>query len=243
MTPDNLLWKADKRKKGGGSNVCAACFKENHRAASERRRAGWRQQNTKRYDKVRGRKYRGPNQLTEDVAWRIINEELNKVEAVVLAKKFAPTIAAGRLRFTLEPYRDLHDDEVDREVQNILEVVDKLGATGKKNPLAHLNVKPDAERAWDRFDKALKASANASTPKERKENPPPNCVGREAEFVDYDEDDLPTAEEAYRLCHGDESMPKCPLLELCAVWAEQERPAYGVWAGEVFLNGEIVNNE
>jgi hypothetical protein len=230
MTPENLLWKVDKRKKDGGSNVCAACFKENHRAASERRRAGWRAQNTKRYDKVRGRKYRGPNQLTEDVAWRIINEELNGVKAVALAEKFAPTIASGRIRFTSQPSRVPCEDEVLREVRNILEVVDKLGVTGKKNPLAHLNVKPDAERAWDRFNKALELARLTG------ENQP-NCQDRPAEFVDFDEEDLPTAEEAYRLCYG------CPLLELCASYAEQERPAWGVHAGSVWAAGEIVNNE
>jgi len=230
MTSDNLLWKADKRKKGGGSNVCAACFKENHRAASERRRAGWRQQNTKRYDKVRGRKYRGPNQLTEDVAWRIINEELNEVEAVVLAEQFAPTIAAGRLRFTSNKNREPTELEVAAEVKLIVEAANKLSASAKKNPLAHLNVKPDAERAWDRFDKALEQARLTGVNV-------PNCQDRPAEFVDYDEDDLPTAEEAYRLCYG------CPLLDLCATYAEQERPAWGVHAQEVWVAGEIVNNE
>lgn len=230
LTPDNLYWKTDKRHAQGGSNVCLACFKENHRAASERRRRRSRMYSERRYDKIRGRKYRGPNQLVDDAAGEIISLEVSGADALRVAENYATTIAAGRLRFTRDKDRKPTSAEVAAEVDRILEAANKLSASAKKNPLAHLNVKPDAERAWDRFNKALEKARLTG------ENVP-NCQDRPAEFVDYDEDNLPTAEEAYMLCAD------CPLLELCASYAEQERPAWGIHAQEVWNAGEIVNNE
>lgn len=142
--------------------------------------------------------------------------------------RFGTLISRARLRRNVGP-KDF-DTQFARASDEMWKAVDSLMAVEKKNPLKHLNVKPDAERAWDRFDKALEQARVTGVNE-------PNCQDRPAEFVDFDEDNLPTAEEAYRLCHG------CPLLELCSVWAEQERPAWGVWAGEVWVNGEIVNNE
>lgn len=231
MLEANVMWKPDKRLKSGGTKVCAACHRENHRLASERRRAGWRNQNAKRYDKVRGRKYRGPNQLVQDAALRIISEDLDGDNALRVAKDFAYRVAAGRLRFTKERDREPTEAEVEREVLGILEVVTEVANSAKKNPFKHLHVKPEAEAAWDRFNAALNKAAESGVNV-------PNCRNRSAEFVDYDENDLPSAEDAYRMCHGDESNPRCPVLELCAMYAEQDRPAWGVWAGAVFLNGE-----
>jgi hypothetical protein len=230
LTPDNLYWKVDKRHAQGGSNVCLACFKENHRAASERRRQRSRMYSERRYDKVRGRKYRGPNQLVDDAASEIISLEVSGADALRVAESYATTIAAGRLRFTRDRDREPTLAEVAAEVDRILEAANKLSASAKKNPLAHLNVKPDAERAWDRFNKALEEARLTG------ENVP-NCQDNPAPYADYDDEEIPSAEEAHALCFD------CPLIALCSSYAEQERPAWGVWSGEPWAYGEIVNNE
>ncbi len=123
------------------------------------------------------------------------------------------------------------DVELMKAVQQIDEKVEELMAAAGKNPLKHLHVKPGAERAWDRFNKALSDAANAATPEERRKHPLPNCHGKPELYSDYDDDSIPTEEEAYALCFA------CPLIELCAAFAEEEQPAWGVWAGEVFGSG------
>lgn len=52
-----------------------------------------------------------------------------------------------------------------------------------------------------------------------------NCVGREDEFVDYEEP--PTDEQAAALCAS------CPVFDLCAAYAKVGHPAWGVWGGKV----------
>lgn len=123
------------------------------------------------------------------------------------------------------------DVELVKAVEQIDAKVEEMVAADKKNPLKHLHVKPGAERAWDRFNKALSDAANAATPEERRKHPLPNCHGKPELYSDYDDDSIPTEEEAYALCFG------CPLIELCAAFAEEEQPAWGVWAGEVFGSG------
>lgn len=137
-------------------------------------------------------------------------------------------IARVRMQYLPERPESPTEQMLDAARELISKAVEDEFGVDKKNPFKHLHVKPDAEKAWERFDKALRRTAETG------ENVP-NCQGRSAEFVDYDDDDLPTAEDAYRMCYG------CPLIELCANYAEQERPAWGVHAGEVWISGEIVN--
>lgn len=172
-----------------------------------------------------------PKRLAHEAAARVVGG----AEICNTFDRFGTLISRARLNRNVGP-KDF-DTQFARASDDIWKAVDGLMAVEKKNPLKHLNVKPDAERAWDRFDKALERARLTGKNE-------PNCQDRPAEFADFDEENLPTAEQAYRLCHGDGlTTPKCPLLELCSVWAEQERPAWGVWAGEVWVNGEIVNNE
>jgi hypothetical protein len=173
--------------------------------------------------------YMAPRKLAKEAAVRIVGG----AEILGTMDRFGTLIARARLRRrpTIEPASaEEFEAQFTRASDDMWKAVDRLMAAEKKNPLAHLNVKPDAERAWDRFNKALEQARLTG------ENVP-NCQDRPAEFVDYDEEGLPTAEEAYRLCYG------CPLLELCATYAEQERPAWGVHAQGVWVAGEIVNNE
>ena len=86
--------------------------------------------------------------------------------------------------------------------------------------------------------KLTKRQQLASTPLERKlDSDKPNCEGRSAEFIDYDEADEPLSEVAYRMCDG------CPMLVECARFANAYRPPVGVWGGQVWRNGKVVKND
>lgn len=52
-----------------------------------------------------------------------------------------------------------------------------------------------------------------------------NCLGREAEFIDYEEP--PSAAKAQAMCD------RCPVFDLCDTYAKVGHPAWGVWAGSV----------
>lgn len=171
--------------------------------------------------------YQAPRKLATAAAMEV----LEGAEIGATFDRFGTLIARARLRQrpTIEPATaEEFEAQFARACDDMWKAIDVLMAAEKKNPFKHLHVKPDAEKAWERFDKALRLATETG------ENVP-NCQGRSAEFVDYDDDDLPTAEDAYMMCYG------CPLIELCANYAEQERPAWGVHAGEVWISGEIVN--
>lgn len=65
--------------------------------------------------------------------------------------------------------------------------------------------------------------------------PQPDCAGRPAEFVDY-EYPLPSAEDAAASCE------RCPLLELCAAHARKRRPSWGIYGGQVWIEGRQAHN-
>ena len=65
----------------------------------------------------------------------------------------------------------------------------------------------------------------------------PNCKGRSAEFVDYHEDFEPTPEKAYEMCGG------CVMLVECGRFANAYRPPVGVWAGQVWRDGKVVQSD
>jgi hypothetical protein len=171
--------------------------------------------------------------MIAEVAQQIVDSALEKTEAEKLVTLKAGLVAHARLmrRPTSEPATaEQFEAEFARASDEMWKAVDRLMAAEKKNPLAHLNVKPDAERAWDRFNKALEKARMTG-------KNVPNCQDNPAPYADYDDEEIPSAEEAYALCFD------CPLIALCSSYAEQERPAWGVWAGESWAYGEIVNNE
>jgi len=65
----------------------------------------------------------------------------------------------------------------------------------------------------------------------------PNCKDRSAEFVDYSEDFEPSPAVAYEMCRG------CPMMVQCGRFASAYRPPVGVWAGQVWRNGKVVEND
>lgn len=171
--------------------------------------------------------FHAPRKLAREAASRV----MEGAEICSTFDRFGTLIARARLRQrpTIQPASD-EEFEVQfaRATDDMWKAVDALVAAEKKNPFKHLHVKPDAEKAWERFDKALRLAAETG------ENVP-NCQGKSDLYSDYDDDSIPTAEEAYEMCAG------CPLAALCGAYAEEERPAWGVWSGSVFIAGEVVS--
>lgn len=58
------------------------------------------------------------------------------------------------------------------------------------------------------------------------------CYGNPAPYIDYDEEDPPTKEEAFLMCSG------CEMLVECGRFAAASKPYMGVWGGEVYYDGK-----
>lgn len=59
--------------------------------------------------------------------------------------------------------------------------------------------------------------------------PQPYCSDRPDEYVDYDEDSIPSEEEAAAMC------APCPLRDLCLDNARRTQPGWGVWGGVAWV--------
>lgn len=64
----------------------------------------------------------------------------------------------------------------------------------------------------------------------------PFCKNNPGDYVDYSEDREPTPAMAYEMCVG------CPMLMECARFANAYRPPVGVWGGQVWRNGKVVED-
>jgi len=110
------------------------------------------------------------------------------------------------------------DDKVTRKA-------DKLIQEGKDDKgFAYLMLGARANRANNALWKAYRSND-------------PKCTGREDLYVDYDEDNPPTPDEAYLMCEG------CPVLVECARFANAYKPPIGVWGGQVWKDGNIGGND
>lgn len=65
----------------------------------------------------------------------------------------------------------------------------------------------------------------------------PHCRGRYSEFTDWELEDAPTPEQAQDLC------APCVLKELCLERAEASPPAWGVWGGYVWIDGQKMEGQ
>jgi len=171
---------------------------------------------------IQNRLYGSPLKAIQEAA----DQVLEGAEIGRTFNHWAPIVARRRMLNKASRIAGLAEDEryeaeYDKAIDQMWAKVDAGMSGGKKDSLRHLNVKKGAERAWDRFDRALALASETGVNK-------PNCAGKPGLYSDYDDDSLPTAEQAYELCFG------CPLLALCASYAEQEQPKWGVWAGEVW---------
>ena len=103
------------------------------------------------------------------------------------------------------------------------EKADNLIRAGKdQQALNYLKLAKRADRASDALEKAM----GSRTPK---------CADNPGPYIDYDEDNPPSKEEAYKLCRS------CPVLMECARFANALRPEVGVWGGEVYQAGKIIH--
>jgi hypothetical protein len=228
MVADNVFWRLDKRRAGGGHWACRECYLENKRLASQRLREKVKRANNKRKSPVRRQKYRGPNQLVDEAAQKVALEAVTPEDVERIIEGYVLRIAAGRLRFTADRSREPTVEELAAARKQIMEAVGKLAKDESKKPWSYLQVKPEARAAWDAFNAKLEKARNTGLGL-------PNCEDNPKPFMDYDDDDLPTSEEAATLCYG------CPLLAECGLYVELERPVWGVWAGDVWSLGEVVN--
>lgn len=102
------------------------------------------------------------------------------------------------------------------------ERADKMIEEGKEDSaLSYLKMAKRAEKAAESLYSAM----------ERTE---PNCADNPGPYVDYDEDNPPTKNQAYLMCAF------CPVLVECARFANVYRPEIGVWGGEVYQAGKVL---
>lgn len=95
------------------------------------------------------------------------------------------------------------------------------GTQGKYTGLNYLKLNKRSQRAWE----PLEAKFDRTKSK---------CYKNPGPYIDYDEDDVPFASTAYKLCEG------CPMLVECARFAAAYKPVIGVWGGEVYIDGKVV---
>lgn len=60
------------------------------------------------------------------------------------------------------------------------------------------------------------------------------CYRNPRPYIDYEEWNTPSPNQAFQLCKG------CPLMVECARFASAYKPVVGVWGGEVWENGKVV---
>lgn len=100
---------------------------------------------------------------------------------------------------------------------------DEMIGTGKEdNALMYLKLNKRAERMSD----ALQAAMLRNKAK---------CADNPGPWIDYEEEDAPTKENAYKMCVG------CPVLVDCDRFAVASRPEVGVWGGQTWREGKLLH--
>jgi|GEM_PF-2476407 hypothetical protein len=97
-----------------------------------------------------------------------------------------------------------------------------IGAGKEDNALNYLKLNKRSERMSDVLQKAM--TQNKA-----------KCADKPEVWVDYEEGEEPTKNQAYVMCHD------CPVLVECARFASAYRPAVGVWGGEVYKDGKLLH--
>jgi hypothetical protein len=218
---ENAVWHKDPRMKKGGYWQCKKCGRGARKQWEERQFSPWE-----------ARKIAARNLTTRQVidiaAETALLSPPEDRERIV--EEFTGRLMRARIRKGSRQYARQPEDQRSAKCRtDILEAIDRMAKDESKKPWKYLQIKPEARAAWDKFDTALEHARNTG------ENVP-NCQDNPAPYMDYDDENPPTAEEAYSLCYG------CPLIELCATFSELGRPAHGVWAGDRWEFGQIVSD-
>ena len=95
------------------------------------------------------------------------------------------------------------------------------GTAGKYTGLNYLKLNKRSQRAWEPLEEKFDQSKS-------------KCYKNPRQYIDYAEDNVPLASQAYKLCEG------CPMLVECARFAAAYKPVVGVWGGEVYIDGRVV---
>jgi hypothetical protein len=95
------------------------------------------------------------------------------------------------------------------------------GTQGKYTGLNYLKLNKRSQRAWEPLETKFDRTKS-------------KCYKNPGPYIDYDEEDVPFASQAYKLCEG------CPMLVECARFAAAYKPTVGVWGGEVYIDGKVV---
>jgi hypothetical protein len=99
--------------------------------------------------------------------------------------------------------------------------VEVTQTNGSYTGLNYLKLGKRAQRAWEplaeKFDQARGL-----------------CYRNPGPYIDYEEENTPSPNQAFQLCKG------CPMLVECARFASAYKPVIGVWGGEVWDNGKVV---
>ena len=95
------------------------------------------------------------------------------------------------------------------------------GTQGKYTGLNYLKLNKRSQRAWEPLEEKFDRAKS-------------KCYQNPGPYIDYDEEDVPLASVAYKLCQG------CPMLVECARFAAAYKPVIGVWGGEVYIDGKVV---
>lgn len=209
----------------GGQWICLKC-----KRATGRKQAAKIAEKRNRIPRAGSRNafYMGYKQLTRLAAEKIWRFGL---DAESILKYYSPKIASAKRRTEGKYTGRLLPQETLAARAGIIAEVGLMAKDESKKPWRYLQIKPGALGAWDEFDLSL-AEANDSG------IDVPPCQDNPAPYMDYDEENPPTAVGAETLCSD------CPLriFQNCDRFAELERPAIGVWAGKRWLYGEIVND-
>lgn len=121
--------------------------------------------------------------------------------------------------------RKVRDDVAIKErrtARKVAERADQLIIEGKDDSaLSYLRLARRAERWAGALQDAMAENA-------------PNCGDNPGPYIDYDEDNPPSADQAFKMCED------CPVLVQCARFASAYKPPIGVWGGEVWKDGTIL---
>lgn len=160
---------------------------------------------------VRGHIIDGPNMAQKNVNGRIrIYCRTCHREAV---RKSTGTLTADQV--------ERSENKAHRKAADRADVLIEKGKVD--NALNYLRLNKRSERAAEALHKKLDSEK-------------PRCAENPGPWIDYPDDDRPTAREAYLMCQG------CPMLLECARFATAYKPAVGVWGGEVYVDGRPVTD-
>jgi hypothetical protein len=123
--------------------------------------------------------------------------------------------------------RRIRDSAYRSESQKRADRYDKILAVevtqtkGSYTGLNYLKLGKRAQRAWEPLAEKFEQTRGL-------------CYRNPAPYIDYEEENTPSPNQAFQLCKG------CPMLVECARFASAYKPVIGVWGGEVWENGKVV---